>query len=137
MRSVFVDTSALMSVMAVEDSFHSVADSVWKALLQDGVPLVTTNYVLVETHALLQRRYGLPCVAALETYAVPAMQVHLIVADLHQAAVTALLAANRRELSLVDCVSFAVMRELGISTAFTLDAHFAEQGFEVTPAQGQ
>ena len=137
MNAVFVDTSGLMSVMAAEDRFHSVADGIWKALLESGVPLLTTNYVLVETHALLQRRYGLSCVAALETNAVPAMEVHWVTRDLHQAAVTAMLAANRRELSLVDCVSFAVMRELGINAAFTLDRHFAEQGFEVTPAQGQ
>jgi predicted nucleic acid-binding protein len=33
----------------------------------------------------------------------------------------------------VDCVSFEVMRRLGIRRAFTLDEHFREQGFEVVP----
>lgn len=43
------------------------------------------------------------------------------------------LTANRRQLSLVDCVSFTVMRERGIKTAFVFDDHFEEQGFECIP----
>jgi predicted nucleic acid-binding protein len=46
---------------------------------------------------------------------------------------SALLTANRRQLSLVDCVSFEMMRRLGIKTAFTYDRHFSEQGFECLP----
>ena len=41
-------------------------------------------------------------------------------------AVAALLAANCRQLSLVDCTSFQAMRQLGIATVFTFDAHFVE-----------
>jgi predicted nucleic acid-binding protein len=51
----------------------------------------------------------------------------------HDSAMATLLAANRRDLSLVDCVSFAAMRRLGVSRAFTLDDHFREQGFECLP----
>jgi len=42
------------------------------------------------------------------------------------------LTAARRQLSLVDCISFEVMRRRGIKTAFTFDDHFAEQGFETS-----
>ncbi|MDP2857839.1 MAG: VapC toxin family PIN domain ribonuclease, partial [Bacillota bacterium] len=45
----------------------------------------------------------------------------------------ALLTAGRRNLSLVDCVSFDVMRRLGMEKAFAFDAHFAEQGFQCMP----
>lgn len=45
----------------------------------------------------------------------------------------ALLAASRRKLSLVDCVSFEIMRTLGIKTVFAFDLHFAEQGFKSIP----
>jgi len=47
--------------------------------------------------------------------------------------VVAWLAAARRQLSLVDCASFVVMRAHGLTRAFGFDAHFAEQGFTVTP----
>jgi predicted nucleic acid-binding protein len=47
----------------------------------------------------------------------------------HSLAVTALLAAQRRKLSLVDCASFAVMRMRGAQVAFAFDRHFAVEGF--------
>lgn len=43
---------------------------------------------------------------------------------------TALLAAGRLRLSLIDCASFVLMRRHGIQRAFTFDRHFTEQGFE-------
>ena len=42
-------------------------------------------------------------------------------------AVAALLGANRRDLSLVDCTSFALMRQRGIASAFAFDRHFANR----------
>jgi predicted nucleic acid-binding protein len=47
----------------------------------------------------------------------------------HSLAVTALLAAQRRKLSLVDCVSFAVMRLRDSQAAFAFDQHFVEERF--------
>jgi predicted nucleic acid-binding protein len=52
----------------------------------------------------------------------------------HHAAMGIMLAALRKKLSLVDCVSFETMRLLGVTTAFTLDRHFKEQGFICLPA---
>jgi predicted nucleic acid-binding protein len=40
---------------------------------------------------------------------------------------------NRLGLSIVDCVSFQAMREHGVHTAFCIDRHFREQGFETIP----
>jgi predicted nucleic acid-binding protein len=55
--------------------------------------------------------------------------------DADDAGLSALLAAGRRHLSLVDCVSFVIMRRLGIRAYLGLDAHFAEQGFtQYSPA---
>jgi predicted nucleic acid-binding protein len=51
----------------------------------------------------------------------------------YQQAIDVLLAANRRQLSLVDCSSFLLMRELGLRHVFTFDRHFAEQGFLCYP----
>ncbi len=42
---------------------------------------------------------------------------------------SALLAANRRQLSLVDCVSFVVCRQRQLEQVFAFDTHFSEQGF--------
>ena len=59
----------------------------------------------------------------------PMLHVEWVDADLHAAGMAALLTAGRRDLSLVDCVSFACMRRLGITRALHFDRHFKEQGF--------
>jgi len=51
--------------------------------------------------------------------------------ETHRSGISALLAAAKRNLSLVDCVSFELMGNLGIRTAFAFDAHFKDAGFEV------
>ena len=48
---------------------------------------------------------------------------------LHDRAVAALLAADRREVSLVDWTSFELLRTHALDTAFAFDSHFWEQGF--------
>jgi predicted nucleic acid-binding protein len=61
------------------------------------------------------------------------MSVFWIGIEQHNLAISALLTAGRRGLSLVDCASFEIMRSRGINTAFTFDLHFAEQGFTCIP----
>ena len=43
------------------------------------------------------------------------------------------LAAGSKKMSLVDCVSFDVIRRLGIKFVFTFDKHFKKQGFTCIP----
>ncbi|MCX5799649.1 MAG: VapC toxin family PIN domain ribonuclease, partial [Proteobacteria bacterium] len=96
--------------------------------------LVTTNYVLVETCALVQNRLGMTATKVFQEDIVPVIWVEWIDKAVHLAAMGIMLAAVRKKLSLVDCVSFETMRLLGVTTAFTLDKHFKEQGFMCLPA---
>lgn len=95
--------------------------------------MVTTNYVLVETMAFVQHRLGLDATRLLQQDVCPVLQVAWIDATTHQAGVAAVLAAGRRGLSLVDCVSFEIMRQTGLRKAFAFDSHFGEQGFACVP----
>ena len=98
-----------------------------------GEPLVTTSYVLLETCALVQRRLGIDVLRRFCEEIVPILDVEWVGQDQHEAAVTALLAAGRKGLSLVDCVSFSAMRRNGIKDVFAFDPHFEEQGFNRLP----
>ena len=129
--SVFVDTSALVAILHGTDAHHARAARIWRALVERDTDLVSSNYVLIEATALLQSRFGLDAVRDLADTIAPLLRVVFVTDDVHASALAALLAANRRHLSLVDCVSFATMRRLSMTRAFAFDPHFAEQGFEL------
>jgi predicted nucleic acid-binding protein len=131
--SVFVDTSAFFAVLDADDGNHDAARQVWEDLLAQEAVLICSNYVLVETLALVQRRLGIPAVRTFQEDIVPVLKVEWVDETIHQVGIASVLAAARRGLSLVDCVSFEIMRRLGIKTAFVFDHHFDEQGFECLP----
>jgi predicted nucleic acid-binding protein len=93
--------------------------------------LVSTNNILAETFALVQRRSGMEAVRALERDLLPLLDLEWIHESTHLAALRIFLTASRRQLSFVDCSSFEVMRKRGLSRAFAFDRHFSEQGFEL------
>lgn len=130
---VFLDTSGLFAVFHRDDLRHPAASQIWEDLLRSDAPLHTCNYILVELGTLLQRRLGIGAVDALGTHVLPWVNVLWTDEALHGQAVAGLLAARRRDLSLVDCASFAAMRRLGLQRVFAFDEHFAEQGFAVLP----
>lgn len=131
---ILLDTSALYAVFDGSDSHHTAVAQIWEQLVMSDASLYITNYVLLETIALLQRRLGARAVEALHDHVLPWVRVIWVDETLHREALAALRIAGRRDLSLVDCVSFTAMRRHGLGIAFTMDRHFAEQGFRVLPA---
>jgi predicted nucleic acid-binding protein len=129
----FIDTSAFFALLDRADANHKKASVAWAQVLNPEHTLVTSNYVLVETFALLQCRLGLSAVRGFQEDILPLLNIEFVTAGTHRTGVAALLAAARRNLSFVDCVSFEVMRSQGIRSAFAFDPHFKEQGFIVIP----
>ena len=131
--SVFADTSALLAFLDADQPRHADVIDAWDRLIDGERRLYTSNYVLVESFALVQRRLGLEALRALADVIVPMMQPLWIDQELHAAAEAALFAAGRRRLSLVDCASFELMRRRGLTEALALDDDFARQGFRLLP----
>ena len=129
----YVDTSAFYALLDRDDANHQRARRAWSAILDEQNILLTSNYVLVEIFALLQNRLGLAAVRAFQEDILPLVNIEFVTRETHRSGIAALLSASRRGLSLVDCISFEIMRTLGIRDAFTLDPHFKEQSFRTTP----
>jgi len=130
---VFADTSALLAVLDAGEDNHERVTTSWQSLLSKNNVLLTHNYVLVETLALIQGRIGMTAVSAFVEDLLPVISLQWVDDKTHRASLSALLTASRRQISFVDCVSFQVMRDLGVKTAFTLDNHFKQQGFRIVP----
>jgi len=93
--------------------------------------LFTSSFVLVETMALLQRRIGLSAVRDLNTRILPLFDIVWTDKEWYARAVQRLFLEGRKDLSLVDCLSFEIMESYDISRAFAFDKHFGEMGFSL------
>jgi predicted nucleic acid-binding protein len=135
--TVFIDTSAFYALLDADDGQHQPARQAWATLVSEAADLVCSNYVVVETTALVQNRLGVEAVRVFQEDVLPVVRIEWVDEPIHQAGVTALLTAGRRHLSLVDCVSFDLMRRFGMRRVFAFDEHFAGQGFEIIPTTTQ
>jgi uncharacterized protein len=128
--SILVDTSAFIAFLDRDDPSHAACREAWTRAAAEAEGLVTTDYIVLETVAVSQRRWGFEAVRTIVDEYLPLVEVEEVSADDRNAALAALLAAGRRQLSLTDLASFGVMRRRGIRHYLGVDPHFAEQGFE-------
>ena len=126
----FLDTSAIYAWADIADPNHGTALRRLQRILADGETLLTHNYVLVESLALLQARLGVEAAIKLSKDA-RTFEIDWVDADLHEAGVREMARSKARKISLVDHISFLVMRRRGLRTAFAFDNDFIAAGFTV------
>ncbi len=131
--TIFVDTSAVFSSLDANDEFHAKAFGAWERLVDTLETLLTSNYVVLESTWLAQRRLGLDTVRRFYSLVVPILSIQWVSEELHRVAASTLLSSSRRNISLVDYTSFELMRRQGIQEVFTFDRHFKDQGFKCLP----
>jgi len=125
---IFLDTSAIYALADARDPNHNRALELFRQALEGGEAILTHNYVLVEAAALLQHRSGLASALQFLKEA-EGFQVHWISPEDHRRAVGLLEERGKRELSLVDCVSFVVMRQHEVKLVLAFDPDFESEGF--------
>lgn len=122
---IFVDTGAWVALFVEADSQHRVAQS-WIDSNRDR--LVTSDYVVDEVLTLIKMRFrtqsALQAGQALFGERLSAL-FYLTEDDIARA--WSIFRSHRdKGWSFTDCTSFALMQQLGISTAFAFDRHFSQ-----------
>lgn len=134
-NALFVDAGAWIALSDRHDKFHETAKTISSRLSKNFPQWVTTNLVVAETHVLIRKRGGhLPAIRFLETMR-QSKHIHMVYADvkLETLALEILRQYDDQDFSYADAVSFAVMRQRGISEVFTFDHHFSVLGFLTLP----
>jgi predicted nucleic acid-binding protein len=127
---IFLDTSAIYALADRRDPHHDLAKARFQALLDAGEEVLTHNYVLVEAMALVQSRLGLEAAVPLADDC-RAFHIEWVDEATHEEAIRRLARGGRRRVSLVDQVSFLVMRRRGVRVAMAFDADFEDEGFQI------
>jgi predicted nucleic acid-binding protein len=129
MNQVFLDTVGMIAVWDDTDQWHVAAHAAYRALLGEGRRLVTTGLVLYECGNAAARRPYRSDVNELRKFLA---QERLLLDPTSEEVEEAWRAYDRAEAGeagIMDYISFAVMRRLGLTEAFTNDRHFQAAGF--------
>jgi len=130
---IYVDTSAFYALLDRSDRYHDRAKAVWPSLLEDGITLVTTNYVVSETVTLLQYKIGFDAASLWYKDVLGVLSLHWVDKQTHRLACELWMNLGRRHCSLVDCVSYITMNQNRIEKAFCFKENYTTQGFYLLP----
>ncbi|HZM02274.1 MAG TPA: PIN domain-containing protein [Candidatus Saccharimonadales bacterium] len=128
--TAFLDTVGLLAVWDESDQWHRAARACFSELLRCRADLVTSSFVLLECGNAAARRPYRSTVSRLRKQMEPGHRPIVPTMEDWQAAWIAYERGEADNAGVVDHVSFTIMRRLGISKAFTNDAHFRAAGFE-------
>ncbi len=116
-RSVFLDTSGWRNLLDDRESAHSQANDILSYLGRLQTAIVFTDWVVAETgNGLARSALRARFVESLRRYQqLPQTRLVMIDNDLLERAVTLYDSRKDKGWGLVDCASFIVMGDLGIS----------------------
>lgn len=131
MKMTFVDTSAFVPLFDDESDLRERVVKALKDASSMGM-LITTDYVLDELFTIVRCRDRLPIPDILkfvDNINISDTEVVGITKELFQEALFMMGKYNDQYFSFTDCVSFTVMKEMGIKDFVGFDRHFATAGF--------
>lgn len=129
MSPVFLDTVGLIALWDTDDQWHAAADAAYQKMVSARRSTVTTSFILLECGNTAARRTFRSDVCALRRGLELRNELIVPTEDDWQAAWGAYERGEAAQAGIVDHVSFAVMRRLGVMEAFTGSRHFHAAGF--------
>lgn len=131
-EAVFIDTSAWYALFVSTDPKHSEALAIYERLKSNLTQLISTDWILLETSALIHRRVSSQAAHETSMAVLNNPQVFLFWIDdeVGRKAVERFQAAPAG-ISLVDAGSFALINKLNIRRVFAFDVDFVSQGYHL------
>lgn len=130
---VFVDSGAWIALALVRDPYHERARETWDRLQGATARLHTSVPVVLETFTFIDRNAAREAALAWQQSLTTVRRLKILpctVKDL-DLAWPYFERSDLHKLSATDALSFVLMTQRKIRTAFTFDAHFATAGFRI------
>jgi predicted nucleic acid-binding protein len=133
-RTVFVDTGAWIALAVRRDQLHSSAAAHARRLARALTPLLTTNYVMLETYTYIRYHYDHHKALAFDTIIQNLIQAGRLTMvwvneEVHGRALDIFRTYDDQVFSVADCTSFVVARDRKIQRSLWLRQKFSHHGF--------
>jgi len=131
----YLDSSFLYALIDDGDPGHAQAASLYAEY--EGA-FVLSSYVFAETISLVTKRFGKSQAMAAGQWIRRSKRTAIVHpgTDEFESAWSLFVERPEADFDLVDALSFRMMLNQGLDTAFSLDRHFAQMGFTVRPSRG-
>jgi predicted nucleic acid-binding protein len=137
-NAVFLDSNGWIALLNTRETLHFDAAERWRGLSRAASPVILTDWIVAETGNGLARTAVRSRFAEIvqEMLRNRRFRVVEITPELLERALLMYSDRPDKTWGLVDCASFVVMADEGITEAFTTDKHFEQAGFErLLPAE--
>jgi predicted nucleic acid-binding protein len=130
-RQLFLDTAYAIAISCPKDEYHNRALKLADQLETVDYRLITTRAVMLEIgNALSKNKYRKAAIELLESLEKdPNVEIMPVTEELYQRGFSLFRERHDKEWGITDCISFVVMKELGLSEALTADEDFTQAGF--------
>lgn len=135
---VFLDTGYLIALEDADDGNHPAAIE-HREGLREMPYLTTTSYIVDEvvTFFNVRGQHDKAVELGQMLLSSPSVRMIHVSEDLLGRGLDLLQRRPDKRYSLTDCISFIVMRDLEIMTAFAFDKHFKQEGFLREPGEAK
>jgi hypothetical protein len=131
-NAVFLDTNGWVALLNARDALHATAARLWRSLGRQGYSILVTDWVVAETGNSLARTAGRSGFTQAVERIRKSSRTRLVFVTpaLFERALATYASRPDKTWGLVDCASFVVMQDQGVTEAFTTDRHFEQAGFK-------
>ncbi len=131
MKTVFADTSGWLAIIVKSDALHEKAVEIYRRLLKQDCRFVIHDAILLEIGNSLSSIKARNVAVKLKENIENSNRIEVISLSPPLIEAGWKLYAERpdKDWGIVDCISFVVMNNLGITEALTADRHFEQAGF--------
>ena len=128
---IFVDTSAFVALNNPEDPHHRKSLQVSLNLEKEPTAFLTTNYILAESYTVISQKVNKEASVYFKENLDPRIRIVRADESLEETAWEIFKEIKSKNVSYIDCTSFAVMKAFNIKKAFAFDDDFKRLGFSL------
>jgi len=132
-EAVFIDTGFFKALVNGKDDFHKKSVEIWGKFSKSKIVLTTSNYIVDESLTVIRIKCGLA--KALKFRDLLGRNSDMLkimrISVKDEAKAWFWFEKDWSKLSYTDCISFAIMKRLGIKRVASFDNHFKRAGFKI------
>ncbi len=131
---IFVDAGIFYAFLDKSDKFHQDATNLFRKARKDHWPLITSNFILAESHALILSKLGRN-IARMWLFSVQRIiSIQRVKEEDEEKAKEIIKTYTDKDFSYTDATSFTMMERLSLTTVWAVDKDFVQYGkFKVRP----